>query len=201
MMFNFKKKFSDSAYDMLIVGLGNPESKYDGTRHNIGFAALDSLCEKHGIALNKTKYNAQIGEATLCGKRVLLIKPLTYMNNSGEAVGKIASFYKIEPENVLIIFDDITLDVGKIRLRRKGSAGGHNGIKSIIAHLSSENFPRIKIGVGNKPHPDYDLVDWVLGKFPKSDEANLKEALAASTNAIEEILARGIESAMNKYSK
>ena len=201
MMFSFKKKFSGSAYDMLIVGLGNPEPKYDGTRHNIGFAALDAFLEKHSINLNKMKYNAEIGEATVCGKRVLLIKPQTYMNSSGEAVGKIASFYKIEPENILIIFDDISLDVGKIRLRRKGSAGGHNGIKSIISHLGSENFPRIKIGVGQKPHPDYDLVDWVLGKFPKSDEANLKEAITASTNAIEEILARGIESAMNKYSK
>ena len=200
-MLNLKKKFSGSTYDMLIVGLGNPETKYDGTRHNIGFAAMDSLCEKHGITLNKMKYNALVGEATICGKRVLLAKPQTYMNSSGEAVGKIASFYKIEPENILIIFDDISLDVGKIRLRRKGSAGGHNGIKSIIAHLSSETFPRIKIGVGNKPHPDYDLIDWVLGKFPKSDEANLKVALDSCTGAIEEILARGIESAMNKYSK
>ncbi len=201
MMFSFKKKFSGSAYDMLIVGLGNPETKYEGTRHNIGFAALDSFCEKHNVSLNKTKYNALVGEATVCGKRLLLAKPQTYMNSSGEAVGKIASFYKIEPENILVIFDDVSLDVGKIRLRRKGSAGGHNGIKSIIAHLNSENFPRIKIGVGQKPHPDYDLVDWVLGKFPKSDEANLKEAIDASVNATEEVLARGIDSAMNKYSK
>ena len=200
-MFNFKKKFSGSTYDMLIVGLGNPEPKYDGTRHNIGFAAMDSLCENQGITLNKTKYNALTGEATVCGKRVLLAKPLTYMNCSGEAVGKIAKFYKIEPENILVIFDDISLDVGKIRLRRKGSAGGHNGIKNIISHLNSENFPRIKIGVGQKPHPDYDLIDWVLGKFPKSDEAKLKEAIDASVNAIKEILAQGIDSAMNKYSK
>ena len=200
-MFNLKKKFGGSSFDMLIVGLGNPGMEYDGTRHNIGFAAMDQLCQTHNISLNKMKYNAYVGEANIGDKRVLLAKPLTYMNNSGEAVGKIASFYKIEPENVLVMFDDISLDVGKIRLRRKGSAGGHNGIKDIIAHLGSENFPRVKIGVGSKPHPDYDLKDWVLSKFPKTDKDALDTALDTTVKAVEELLARGIDSAMNKYSK
>ncbi len=201
MMFNLKKKFSGSSFDMLIVGLGNPGLEYEGTRHNIGFEALDSLCKKHNISLNKMKYNAYIGESNIAGKRVLLAKPLTYMNNSGEAVGKISSFYKIEPENILVMFDDISLDVGKIRLRRKGSAGGHNGIKDIIAHLGSEDFPRIKIGVGMKPHPDYDLKDWVLSRFPKTDKEAVESAVEVAVKAVEEILARGIDSAMNKFSK
>ena len=200
-MFGKIKKSFSSNFDMMIVGLGNPGLEYDGSRHNVGFAAMDALCEDTGAKCGKMKFDAYIGDTVIGGKRVLLMKPLTYMNNSGQAVGAAARFYKIPPQNILVMFDDISLEPGVIRLRRKGSAGGHNGIKDIIAVLGSEDFPRIKIGVGAKPHPDNDLKDWVLGKFRGDEKDKVKDALATTVKAVKEILARVIDSAMNKYSK
>ena len=150
----------------LIAGLGNPETKYDGSRHNAGFAALDYLSDKWNIPLNKTKFQGLWGQGDVDGRRVVLLKPLTYMNLSGESIGPLADFFKILPQQVLVLCDDVTQAPGKLRIRPSGSAGGHNGLKNIIARLGGQEFPRIRIGVGAKPHPDYDLADWVLGKFP-----------------------------------
>ncbi len=186
---------------MMIVGLGNPGLQYEGTRHNIGFAAMDALCEKYGCECKKAKFSAYTGDTVIANKRVLLLKPQTYMNNSGQAVGEAAHFYKISPENILVMFDDISLEPGTVRIRRKGSAGGHNGIKDIIEVLGSEEFPRIKLGVGAKPHPDYDLKDWVLGKFKSEDREKVQNSLETAVKAVNELLSRGIDSAMNKYSK
>jgi PTH1 family peptidyl-tRNA hydrolase len=153
----------------LIAGLGNPEAKYDGTRHNAGFAALDALAAKWGIAVNKTKFQGLYGQGDVNGRKVLLLKPLTYMNLSGDAIAPLAAFYKVPADHVIVLCDDITQAPGKLRIRPSGSAGGHNGLKSIIARLGGENFPRIRIGVGAKPHPDYDLAAWVLGRFSEEE--------------------------------
>ena len=185
----------------MIVGLGNPGIEYEGVRHNIGFACIDAICKKHNVRCDKMKFTAYIGDVQLCGKRVLLFKPLTYMNNSGEAVAAAARFYKIPTEKILVIFDDISFDPGAIRMRTKGSAGGHNGIKDIIAHLSSDNFPRIKVGVGNKPHPDYPLNKWVLAKFRDEDIDSVNKGIDKTICAVEELLSVSLTSAMNKYSK
>lgn len=197
---NLKKSFGSSSFDMLIVGLGNPGIEYDGSRHNVGFFVLDALCKKYDAKCEKMKFKSYIGEAKIGNSRVLLQKPLTYMNNSGEAVAECSRFYKIPPENIIVIYDDISLDVGSVRIRRKGSAGGHNGIKDIIAYIG-EDFPRVKIGIGAKPHPDYDLKDWVLGKFSGEDKEKIETAADNAVKAMGEILFRGIDSAMNKYSK
>ena len=197
---NFKNKFGTSSFDMLIVGLGNPGLEYDGSRHNVGFFVVDAICEKYDAKCERMKFKSYIGEAKIGNSRVLLAKPLTYMNNSGEAVAEVAKFYKISPENIIVIYDDISLDPGTVRIRRKGSAGGHNGIKDIIAYIG-EDFPRIKVGIGAKPHPDYDLKDWVLGKFSGEDKEKIKIAANNAVKAVGEILSRGIDSAMNKYSK
>jgi PTH1 family peptidyl-tRNA hydrolase len=185
----------------LVVGLGNPGAKYEYTRHNAGFLAMDMICNRFGARCDRVKYKALIGEATVAGKRILLMKPQTFMNNSGEAIIEAVNFYKIPPENVIVISDDITLDVGRVRIRKSGSAGGHNGLKSIIAHLGSDTFPRVKLGVGQKPHPEYDLVDWVLGKFPPADLEKLREATAVVPNAIELLINGEAEKAMNTYNK
>ncbi len=155
----------------LIVGLGNPGTEYLRTRHNVGFAAVEALSVACHTKLDRAKYHALIGEGMCAGQRVLFMKPQTYMNNSGTAVAEAAAFYKLPPEHILVFSDDISLDPGKLRVRGKGSAGGHNGLKSIIEHLGSDAFPRIKIGVGAKPTPEYDLADWVLGKLPPADGA------------------------------
>lgn len=165
----------------LVAGLGNPETKYDGTRHNTGFAALDHLAGKWGVSVSKAKFQGLWGQAEAGGHRVILLKPLTYMNLSGDSIAPLAAFFKIPPERVIVLCDDVTQAPGKLRIRPSGSAGGHNGLKSIIARLGSENFPRIRIGVGAKPHPDYDLADWVLGRF--SDEE--RKALAARFDDVE----------------
>ncbi len=200
-MFGLKKGRDKCPYDLLVVGLGNPGMEYEKTRHNVGFRALDEFCEKHGASCDKMKHNAYMGELREGGRRILLLKPLTYMNNSGEAVGAVASFYKIPTDRILVLFDDISLEPGIIRIRRKGSAGGHNGLKDIIAHLGSDEFMRVKIGVGAKPHPDYDLKDWVLGKFPPEQQQDIENALKNTVKAVDEVIARGVDSAMNKYSK
>lgn len=199
----FKRKTFDAptlgAPEFMIVGLGNPDKKYAFTRHNAGFLCVDMLAEKHGFTVKKLKFRSLLGDAVLGGHRCLILKPQTYMNLSGEAVREAAAFYKIPPERILVLFDDISLDVGKLRIRRKGTDGGHNGIKNIIYHLASDRFPRIKIGVGKKPHPDYDLADWVLSEFKKDEEAPLKSALENACAAVELLLDGEIDKAMNLY--
>lgn len=197
-MFN-KFKNSGGGIEYIIVGLGNPGAKYEMTRHNAGFLALDLMAESFNTEIKRLKYHALTAEIKVDGRRCLLMKPQTFMNLSGEAVGEAAKFYKIPPENIIVMYDDISLPVGKLRVRRKGSAGGHNGIKSIIAHLGSENFPRVKIGVGEKPHPDYDLADWVLSTFKKDEHAPLKEAMEKAEKAAALIIDGKTDKAMNLY--
>lgn len=180
----------------LVAGLGNPGDKYFHTRHNAGFLALDYISQKANVKIDRSKFKALIGEANIANKRILLMKPQTFMNNSGEAVSEAARFYKIEPENIIVIFDDISLDVGRMRVRRDGSAGGHNGIKSIIEHIGSDKFPRIKIGVGQKPHPDYDLADWVLSEFGKEDKEKLFNMFGYTHEGLVKILSGDIDGAM-----
>lgn len=183
----------------LIVGLGNPGREYEMTRHNIGFAVIDYIADKHDIKVNKLKFKALYGEGNIAGEKVFAVKPQTYMNLSGESVREFCAFYKIPPENVLVIFDDISLEPGKIRLRKKGSAGGHNGIKSIIYQLQTDNFPRIKVGVGSPPHKDFDLADYVLGRFTKEEIPVLEDAIIRSSEATEAAIKSGMDFAMNRY--
>ena len=185
----------------IVAGLGNPERKYDKTRHNAGFMALDYIAEKKGAVVNRAKFKSLVGECEISGQGVLLMKPQTYMNNSGEAVAEAARFYKIAPENIIVISDDITLDVGRIRVRRKGSHGGHNGLKDIIRMLSTENYPRIKLGVGQKPHPDYDVIDWVLGQLPENDLATVKATFPTVLDGLEKMVAGDIDAAMQICNK
>ena len=179
----------------LIVGLGNPGKEYDGTRHNIGFEAIDYLSKKYNIDVNRTKFKGVFGEGFINNKKVVLLKPSTYMNLSGESIREAINFYKLENEEVLVIYDDISLEVGKLRIREKGSAGGHNGIKSIIANMSTDVFPRIKIGVGQ---PKGDLVSHVLGKFNQEEINDLNEVIESSSEAVEIIIKDGTKEAMNK---
>ena len=185
----------------IVAGLGNPGAEYEKTRHNAGFMAIDKIAEDAGVKISRLKFRALTAEASIGGARVLLMKPQTFMNSSGEAIGEAAAFYKIPPENIIILHDEISFGVGAMRIRRKGSAGGHNGLKSIIEHLSSDNFPRIKIGIGQKPRPDYDLVSWVLGKFPEAEIAALKEEFPRIKDSVTLIIEGKIEEAMCKYSK
>lgn len=183
----------------IIVGLGNPTKEYDNTRHNIGFAAIDMLADKYGIHVTEVKHKALIGKGVINGNKVILVKPMTYMNLSGEAVRAVIDYYKVdEEEELLVIYDDISLDVGQLRVRKKGSAGGHNGIKNIIAHLGHDTFQRIKIGVGEKPK-GYDLADYVLGHFSKEDLATLKEGMERVDGAVNLMLQGNIDEAMNRY--
>ena len=198
---SIEKKTEMGPVSHIVVGLGNPGPKYEKTRHNAGFIAIDHIAAKLGVKVDRVKFHALICECELGGKRVLLMKPETFMNSSGVAIGEAATFYKIPPENVLVLHDEISFDAGLFRIRRKGSAGGHNGLKSIIEHLGSDGFPRIKIGVGQKPSPDYDLVDWVLGKFPKEALSAIEARLTDIFSASELIIRGEIDSAMNKFSK
>lgn len=197
----FLKRDKGGSFSYLIVGLGNPGREYENTRHNAGFEAADLLADKFNIKLSKSKYDALYGDGTIKDARVLLVKPQTYMNLSGTAVQKLSAFYKIPTDKIIVMHDDVSLDVGKIRIRRKGSAGGQKGLGNIIQMLGTEEIARIKIGVGAKPHPDYDMKDWVLGKIPSEQRADFNIAIENSAKAVEEIIARGIDSAMNKYSK
>ncbi|MBQ4100914.1 MAG: aminoacyl-tRNA hydrolase [Oscillospiraceae bacterium] len=194
-----KKQASTGSFEYLIVGLGNPGAKYETTRHNVGFNAIDRIAEKEGIAVSKLKYKSLIGDGMIAGHRVLLQKPQTFMNLSGEAVRDAMQFYKIPPENVIVIFDDISLDVGRMRIRRKGSDGGHNGIKNIIYLTGSDQYPRIKVGVGKKPHPDYDLADWVLSSFKKEEQDILNSVYDDCYSAICLMLDGKTDMAMNKF--
>lgn len=188
-----------SSFDMLIVGLGNPGLQYEKTRHNVGFMAVDKLANDYNTEFNKHKMDAVFGECKIGDKRIIIAKPQTYMNLSGKAVSQIASFYKIPTDKIVVLFDDISLDVGKLRIRRKGSHGGHNGMKDIIELMGTDEITRVKIGVGAKPHPDYDLKDWVLGTFPKEQQSNLETALSNASKAVALIITKGTDSAMNKY--
>ena len=196
-----EKQTDTTPVSFIIAGLGNPGAQYDKTRHNVGFVAVDYIAEKLGVRIDRAKFHALTAEARIGECRVLLMKPQTYMNNSGVAIGEAAAFYKIPAERVLILHDEISFDPGIIRIRRKGSAGGHNGLKSIIAHLASEEFPRVKIGVGKKPTPDYDLADWVLGKMPKEQSDAVDKKCEDILNASRLIADGKIDDAMQKYSK
>ena len=186
--------------EWIVAGLGNPGQQYGNTRHNIGFCALDALARDcGGVRVEQVKFKSAVGEAMIAGKRTLLMKPGTFMNLSGEAVAEAARFYKIPPEHILIFSDDVSLPVGKMRVRSKGSAGGHNGLKNIIYQLGSDNFPRVRIGVGEKPHPDYDLADWVLGKFPPEDAKTLLTLMDKIKPCTELIVSGKTDNAMNLY--
>ena len=183
----------------LIVGLGNPGEKYENTRHNVGFQVVDELAERQNAPVQKLKFKALTNLLTISGEKVLVMKPVTYMNLSGEAVRPAADFYKIPPERILVISDDTALDPGKLRIRTKGSAGGHNGLKNIIQHLGTDQFPRVKVGVGEKPHPDYDMADWVLSKFTGEDLKAITAAIDKAAQAAACLIAEGPDKAMNKF--
>lgn len=183
----------------LVAGLGNPGLEYEWTRHNAGFLAMQELAKQCSASLNQMKFRSDCGEAMLGGQRVLLMKPATYMNRSGDAIAAAAEFYKIDPTHVLVLYDDISLPPGKLRIRRKGSAGGHNGMKSIIAQLGTEEFPRIRIGVGAKPNPQYDLADWVLSKFTPEERTALEPAFVHAAQAAKLIVQGEVNQAMNQF--
>ncbi|MBC8547341.1 aminoacyl-tRNA hydrolase [Clostridiaceae bacterium NSJ-31] len=185
--------------EFLVVGLGNPGGKYEITRHNAGFLAVDRCAEKLGVKIDRIKFKSLCGEAMIAGRRVLFLKPSTFMNNSGEAVRDAAQFHKVPSDRILVIYDDISLDVGGVRIRRKGSDGGHNGIKSILYLLGRDDFPRIKIGVGKKPHPDYDLADWVLSRFTSKDLEVLNPVFDNTLDMVTKIVSGQIDQAMNLY--
>jgi peptidyl-tRNA hydrolase len=184
----------------IIVGLGNPTSEYAATRHNIGFDVITRIADEYNISMDMKKQKAICGKGIIEGEKVILAQPQTYMNLSGESVRELVDFYKISNDQLLIIYDDISLDVGQLRIRAKGSAGGHNGIKSIIKHLGTEEFPRIKFGVGDKPK-GWDLADYVLGRFPKEEQETVRESLTKAMEACRTIMKDGIEPAMNRYNK
>ncbi len=195
----FFQKKPTSGVEWIICALGNPGREYDNSRHNVGFTVADELSRIHHIDVRRVRFKALTGTGEIGGHKVLLMKPNTYMNLSGTALQEAAAFYKVSPERCLVISDDVSLDPGKLRLRRNGSAGGHNGLKSIINMLDSQNFPRVKVGVGKKPHPDYDLADWVLGKFPAQERKTMEEAAVRAAEAVECILKDGMDAAMSKY--
>ena len=185
----------------IIAGLGNPTKEYEGTRHNVGFDVIDRLSEKYNIAVDTKKHRALIGKGMIAGQKVILAKPQTYMNLSGESIRSLLDYYKVDEEHeLLVIYDDVSLGVGQLRIRAKGSAGGHNGIKNIIAHLGGPVFPRIKIGVGEKP-PKYDLADYVLGHFSKAEKVLMDEGYDNAVRAVEMIVSGDIEGAMNEYNR
>ncbi|MBQ4131496.1 MAG: aminoacyl-tRNA hydrolase [Clostridia bacterium] len=200
-MFSRFKKGPTGSFDYLIVGLGNPGLQYEKTRHNVGFRAVDKLCDELGTKCDRSKFKSLYTDAKIGDKRVLILKPQTYMNNSGQAVTEAMSFYKIPIGKVIVISDDVTLDVGRLRIRAKGSAGGHKGLKDIIELSGSEEFPRIKIGCGKKPHPDYDIKDWVLGKFPKQEEKAIEEVISLAADAAICMVKTDIQTAMNRYNR
>ena len=191
--------FRKPACDWLVVGLGNPGENYARTRHNAGFRAVDRLAAALQVKVDRAKFRGLTAQAVWQGQKLLLLKPQTFMNNSGLSVMDAARFYKLPPERVIVIFDDISLPVGRLRVRADGSAGGHKGIKSIIGALNSQSFPRVKIGVGQKPHPDYDLADWVLSNFTREEEAHVERAAQAAAQAALEVVAGGVSAAAAKF--
>ena len=191
--------FGKNSETWLIVGLGNPGREYERTRHNAGFRALDILADKLGCKVDKAKFQGVYGQVSHKGRKLLLLKPLTYMNLSGRSILQLSAFFHVPPQNIIVLFDDISLEPGRLRIRKDGSAGGHNGIKSIIAELGSQDFPRVKIGVGAKPHPDFDLADWVLSAFTAQEEKALQPALERAADAALAIVELGIPEASNRY--
>jgi PTH1 family peptidyl-tRNA hydrolase len=191
--------FGRTSETWLIVGLGNPGREYEKTRHNAGFRALDILADKLGCKVDKLKFQGLYGQVNHKGRKLLLLKPQTYMNLSGRSVLQLSAFFHVPPQNIIILFDDISLEPGRLRLRKDGSAGGHNGIKSIISELGSQDFPRVKIGVGAKPHPDFDLADWVLSAFSAQEEKALQPALERAADATLAIIELGLPEASNRY--
>lgn len=185
--------------EYVITGLGNPGLEYEGTRHNAGFCVLDMLAEQLGTKIDRLRFKGKTAEVTIEGVRCLLLKPTTYMNNSGESVVQALEFYKIDASNLIVVCDDISLDAGKLRIRRKGSHGGHNGLRSIVDLTGREDFQRIKMGVGKKPHPDYDLAKWVLGKFGKEDSEKMEESSKNACECIKLMVQDKTDEAMNKY--
>ncbi len=191
-----KEAHTQAAITHIVVGLGNPGDKYFHTRHNAGFLAMDYISQKCGATVNRSKYRALVGEGMIAGRRVLLMKPQTLMNASGDAVIEAANFYKVPVENIIVLSDDVNLDVGRIRVRKSGSDGGQKGLRSIIARMGSDNFPRIRFGVGKKPHPDYDMADWVLGNLSESDKKGLFECFEVAYSGLEKIISGDVDSAM-----
>lgn len=183
----------------LVVFLGNPGTKYEMTRHNAGFMAGDAMAKAQGAAINRSRFKALTGTCDIGGETVMLMKPQTFMNLSGEAVAQAVSFYKLAPDHVIVISDEVALPIGKLRIRTKGSAGGHNGLKNIIALLGTDQFPRIRIGVGAAPHPDYDMADWVLSSFKGKDAEDILAAAARAAEAVECYITKGADRAMNLY--
>jgi PTH1 family peptidyl-tRNA hydrolase len=184
----------------IIIGLGNPTAKYQATRHNIGWDAITRISDDYRIPMDFKRHKAICGTGYIEGEKVILAKPLTYMNLSGESVRELADFYKVAPEDIIVIYDDISLEVGQLRIRKKGSAGGHNGMKSIISHLGTEDFPRIKVGIGDKPE-NWDLADYVLSRFPDEEQSEIREALKNASDACRIMITSGIEEAMNIYNR
>lgn len=198
-LFGKKTAAQVGAVEYIVAGLGNPGRQYENTRHNAGFIALDKLADKYNCNVSKMKYKALIGDCTIAGKRTLLMKPQTFMNLSGEAVVQAMSFYKIPPENVIVLFDDISLDVGRMRIRRKGSDGGQKGMRSIIELSGSSLFPRVKIGIGEKPNPNWQLADWVLSRFTAAEREALDKVTDNACGAVEYIIAGNIDKAMADF--
>lgn len=198
-LFGKKTAAQGGAVEYIVAGLGNPGRQYENTRHNAGFIALDKLADKYNCNVSKMKYKALIGDCTIAGKRTLLMKPQTFMNLSGEAVVQAMSFYKIPPENVIVLFDDISLDVGRMRIRRKGSDGGQKGMRSIIELSGSSLFPRVKIGIGEKPNPNWQLADWVLSRFTAAEREDLDKVTDNACGAVEYIIAGNIDKAMADF--
>ncbi len=194
-----KEKYNLNGIKYIIVGLGNPGIKYENTRHNAGFMAIDYISKNLGISLNAQKFKSLCGIGQFSGEKVILIKPQTFMNLSGEAVKEATDFYKIPPEKTIILFDDISLPVGKIRIKRSGCSGGQNGMKNIINSCKSDNFPRIKIGIGQKPSPDWDLADWVISKFNEEERITIEKTMKNVEDALSIMVKGKIENAMNNY--
>ncbi len=191
--------FSKGGAEWIVAFLGNPGIKYNGTRHNAGFMAADAMEKKLGVSINKMRFKALTQTADIGGKKVLLMKPQTYMNLSGDAIAQAANFYKVPPERVIVVSDETALPIGRLRIRRGGSAGGHNGLKSVIARLGTDQFPRIRLGVGDKPHPDYDMADWVLSAFKGQDAADMELVAKKAADAVECYITEGADRAMNKF--
>ena len=190
---------SSGGASWMLVCLGNPGDQYENTRHNVGFMVADQLGERYRLPIQKLKFKALTNVFTISGEKVLVMKPVTYMNLSGEAAGEAARFYKVPADHVLVVCDDVSLPAGKLRVRKGGSAGGHNGLKSLIQHLGTDQFPRVEIGVGQKPHPDYDMADWVLGRFQGEDRKTMDAAVKRAADAVECFLKEGIDRTMNKF--
>lgn len=191
--------FSKGGAEWIVAFLGNPGLKYNGTRHNAGFMAADAMEKKLGVSINKMRFKALTQTVDISGKKVLLMKPQTFMNLSGDAIVQAANFYKVLPERVIVVSDETALPIGRLRIRRGGSAGGHNGLKSVIARLGTDQFPRIRLGVGDKPHPDYDMADWVLSAFKGQDAADMELVAKKAADAVECYITEGADRAMNRF--